>query len=199
LAAFLILGKNFTLLSCEMMMHLDVIHPARGGAGSRSMFDSCDLRLSGDQNIIHGHTKQVAERKKMIGSGDGLALLPEVDGLGRVETEELLDIGDRKVVLRSQTLNVSSGGNRIDTGKRNMLFHTLPPSRHWVVDLLSCILKELHPGLGNQAGSARREKLSHCCVYRRRIPEKKNLFLSTGNRGVEQVAAEHPLHIPGDG
>ena len=106
-------------------MHLDVIHPARGGAGSRRMLGSCDLRMSGDQNVIHGHTKQVTECQQMIGSGDGLALLPEVDGLRRVETEELLDIGDRKVVLRSQTLNVSSGAYRIDAGKRNMLFHTL--------------------------------------------------------------------------
>lgn len=68
-------------LSCEMMMHLDVIHPARGGAGSRRMLGNCDLRLSGNQNVVHSHTKQVAERKQMIGGGDGLALLPEVDGL----------------------------------------------------------------------------------------------------------------------
>ena len=76
------------------MMHLDVIHPARGGAGSRRMLGNCDLRLFGDQNVIHGHTKQVAERQQMIGGGDGLALLPETDGLRRVKTEELLDIGD---------------------------------------------------------------------------------------------------------
>ena len=81
MAAFQILGNDFSLLSCEMMMHLDVIHPARGGAGSRRMLGNCGLRLSGDQNIIHGHTKQVAERKQMIGGGDGLALLPKVDGL----------------------------------------------------------------------------------------------------------------------
>ena len=83
------------------MMHLDVVHPARSGAGSRSMLDSYNLRLPGDQNIIHGHAKQVAERQQMVGGGDGLTLLPKVDGLERVKTEELLNISDRKVVERS--------------------------------------------------------------------------------------------------
>ena len=105
-----------------MVVHLDAVHPAGDGAGSRSTLGNCGLRLTRDQNVIHSHRKQVAECQQMIGGGDGLTLLPEIDGLGRVETEELLNIGDRKVVQCSQALNISSGGNRIDAGKRNVLF-----------------------------------------------------------------------------
>ena len=45
------------------------------------------------QYFVHGHTEHFAQRIQVIDAGEGLALLPLVDGLGCVESEILLEFG----------------------------------------------------------------------------------------------------------
>ena len=74
---------------------------------------------SGDDDLIHRHLEQGAQRIEVIYTGQALAPLPLVDGLRLLESELTLEISDRQAALLPEPADVCSGGHGIDHGKLN--------------------------------------------------------------------------------
>ena len=93
-------------------------HKMTGAAGGCLLLEGNDMR-SGDDDLIHRHLEQSAQRIEVVDTGQALAPLPFVDGLRLLESEIALEIPDRQAALFSEPADICPGSHRIDHGELN--------------------------------------------------------------------------------
>ena len=70
------------------------------------------------QDVVHGHIQQGAQGVEVVHRGQALASLPLVDGLGLLETEELLEVPDGQAPALPQPADVGPCSGKVDDGER---------------------------------------------------------------------------------
>ena len=72
----------------------------------------------GYQNIINADMEHCRKNDQIVNGGQCRAVLPFVDGLGRIEAENHLQVMDGKPGGLAQIHNIGAGPRQIDHGKR---------------------------------------------------------------------------------
>ena len=72
------------------------------------------LWLSSHQDLVDPNFQKVAQSEEIVCARQALPLLPFIDRLGRLDTEEFLDLGDGESLLLPETENVLPGGDHIN-------------------------------------------------------------------------------------
>ena len=70
-------------------------------------------RVGRHQDVVHGHIQQGAQGVEIVHRGQALAPLPLVDGLGFLETEELLKVSDGQALALPQPADVGPCGGKV--------------------------------------------------------------------------------------
>ena len=76
------------------------------------------LRNRGHQNIIDADMEQRRKNDQIVNGGQCRAVLPFVDGLGRIETENHLQVVNGQACGLSQINNIGAGLRQIDGWNR---------------------------------------------------------------------------------
>ena len=75
------------------------------------------LCFYGNQDLIHWNLKEVSKCVKVVYRGEGLALLPLVDGPRLLKAEIALQVPDRQAPRHTQASDVVSRRDQVDHGK----------------------------------------------------------------------------------
>ena len=83
------------------------------------------LRNRGHQNIINADMEQRRKNDQIVNGGQCRAVLPFVDGLGRIEAENHLQVMDGKPCGLAQIHNIGADPHQVDHGNRRHPKHLL--------------------------------------------------------------------------
>ena len=90
----------------------------RRAAGLRLLLDIVwKVDRDGDQDLIHRHAEEAAERVEIVHGGKACAFLPLVDRLRLLKAEEGLQVPNGEAPLEAQTPDVVPGRDQVDHGE----------------------------------------------------------------------------------